>query len=81
MCSSDLPGSDAAVLRIKDSQRGIAFSNDCNGRHCYLYPYRGAKAAVAEAARNLACAGALPVAVTDCLNFGNPEKGEIYWQF
>jgi phosphoribosylformylglycinamidine synthase len=76
-----IPGSDAAVLRIKDSQRGIAFSNDCNGRHCYLDPYRGAKAAVAEAARNLACAGALPVAVTDCLNFGNPEKGEIYWQF
>jgi len=76
-----IPGSDAAVLRIKDSPRGIAFSNDCNGRHCYLDPYRGAKAAVAEAARNLACAGALPVAVTDCLNFGNPEKGEIYWQF
>ena len=76
-----IPGSDAAVLRIKDTQRGIAFSNDCNGRHCYLDPYRGAKAATAEAARNLACAGALPVAVTDCLNFGNPEKGEIYWQF
>ncbi len=76
-----IPGSDAAVLRIKDTERGIAFSNDCNGRHCYLDPYRGAKAAVAEAARNLSCAGALPVAVTDCLNFGNPEKGEIYWQF
>ncbi len=76
-----IPGSDAAVLRIKDTTRGIAFSNDCNGRHCYLDPYRGAKAAVAEAARNLVCAGALPVAVTDCLNFGNPEKGEIYWQF
>ncbi len=76
-----IPGSDAAVLRIKGTQRGIAFSNDCNGRHCYLDPYRGAKAATAEAARNLACAGALPVAVTDCLNFGNPEKGEIYWQF
>ena len=76
-----IPGSDAAVLRIKGTDRGIAFSNDCNGRHCYLDPYRGAKAAVAEAARNLACAGALPVAVTDCLNFGNPEKGEIYWQF
>ncbi len=76
-----IPGGDAAVLCIKDSPRGIAFSNDCNGRHCYLDPYRGAKAAVAEAARNLSCAGALPVAVTDCLNFGNPEKGEIYWQF
>ncbi len=76
-----IPGSDAAVLRIKGTERGIAFANDCNGRHCYLDPYRGAKAAVAEAARNLSCAGALPVAVTDCLNFGNPEKGEIYWQF
>ncbi len=76
-----IPGSDAAVLRIKDTPRGFAFSNDCNGRHCYLDPYRGSKAAVAEAARNLSCAGALPVAVTDCLNFGNPEKAEIYWQF
>jgi phosphoribosylformylglycinamidine synthase len=76
-----IPGSDAAVLRIKDSKRGIAFVNDCNGRHCYLDPYRGAKAAVAEAARNLSCSGALPVAVTDCLNFGNPEKGDIYWTF
>ncbi len=76
-----IPGSDAAVLRVKDTARGIAFVNDCNGRHCYLDPYRGAKAAVAEAARNLSCAGALPVAVTDCLNFGNPEKGDIYWTF
>jgi phosphoribosylformylglycinamidine synthase len=76
-----IPGSDAAVLRIKGTSRGIAFVNDCNGRHCYLDPYRGAKAAVAEAARNLSCAGALPVAVTDCLNFGNPEKGDIYWTF
>jgi len=69
------------VLRVKGTPRGIAFVNDCNGRHCYLDPYRGAKAAVAEAARNLSCAGALPVAVTDCLNFGNPEKGDIYWTF
>src|SRR5664280_855740 len=76
-----IPGSDAAVLRIKGTSRGIAFTIDCNGRHCYLDPYRGAKAAVAEAARNLSCAGALPVAVTDCLNFGNPEKGDIYWTF
>ena len=76
-----IPGGDAAVLRIKDSRRGIAFSTDCNGRHCYLDPRRGAQAAVAEAARNLSCSGALPIAVTDCLNFGNPEKGEIYWQF
>jgi phosphoribosylformylglycinamidine synthase len=76
-----IPGSDAAVLRIKGTRLGIAFTTDCNGRHCYLDPYRGAKAAVAEAARNLSCVGALPVAVTDCLNFGNPEKGGIYWQF
>jgi len=76
-----IPGGDAAVLRIKGTPRGIAFTNDCNGRQCYLDPYRGAKAAVAEAARNLSCAGALPVAVTDCLNFGNPEKGDIFWQF
>ena len=76
-----IPGGDGAVLRIKDSRRGIAFSTDCNGRHCYLDPRRGARAAVAEAARNLSCSGALPIAVTDCLNFGNPEKGEIYWQF
>jgi phosphoribosylformylglycinamidine synthase len=76
-----IPGSDAAVLRIKDGERGLAFASDCNGRHCYLDPRRGARAAVAEAARNLSCTGALPIAVTDCLNFGNPEKGEIYWQF
>jgi phosphoribosylformylglycinamidine synthase len=76
-----IPGSDAAVLRLKETDRGIAFVNDCNGRHCYLDPYRGAKAAVAEAARNLSCVGAQPVAVTDCLNFGNPEKGEMYWTF
>ena len=76
-----IPGSDAAVLRIKDTARGVAFATDCNGRHCYLDPRRGARAAVAECARNLSCVGALPVAVTDCLNFGNPERGDIYWQF
>ena len=75
------PAATPRCCASRAPQRGIAFSNDCNGRHCYLDPYRGAKAAIAEAARNLACAGALPVAVTDCLNFGNPEKGEIYWQF
>jgi phosphoribosylformylglycinamidine synthase len=76
-----IPGSDAAVLRVKDTRLGIAFATDCNGRHCYLDPLRGAKAAVAEAARNLSCVGALPLAVTDCLNFGNPEKAEMYWTF
>jgi len=76
------PGAaDAAVLRIKGSKKGIAVTTDCNSRYVYLDPYRGGQIAVAEAARNLACAGALPLAVTDCLNFGNPEKPEIFWQF
>jgi phosphoribosylformylglycinamidine synthase len=76
-----LPGSDAAVLRIKGTNKAIALTVDCNGRYCYLDPFEGGKAAVAEAARNLVCSGAKPLAVTDCLNFGNPEKPGIYWQF
>lgn len=76
-----LPGSDAAVLRIKGLKQGIAVTADCNSRYCYLDPHLGAQHAVAEAARNLACAGARPLAVTDCLNFGNPEKPEIMWEF
>ena len=73
-----IPGSDAARAAHQGHRSAASPScNDCNGRHCYLDPYRGAKAAVAEAARNLAAAARLPVAVTDCLNFGNPEKGEI----
>ena len=81
------PGADAAVLRLGDtgrseiSQRGIAVSTDCNGRYCYLDPYRGAQIAFAEAARNLSCVGAEPAAITDCLNFGSPEKPEVYWTF
>ncbi|MFA4874050.1 MAG: phosphoribosylformylglycinamidine synthase subunit PurL [bacterium] len=75
------PGADAAVLRLKDSKKGIAISTDCNSRYCYLDPYAGAALAVAEAARNLSCVGAEPMAITDCLNFGNPEKPEIMWQF
>ena len=75
------PGADAAVLRIRGSKKGIAMTVDCNARYTYLDPYRGGALAVAEAARNLACTGAKPLAVTDCLNFGNPEKPEIYWQF
>lgn len=75
------PGGDAAVLRIKGTPKGIALTTDCNGRFCYLDPYTGGGLAVAEAARNLACTGARPLAVTDCLNFGNPEKPEIFWQF
>jgi len=76
-----LPGSDAAVLRIKGTNKGIAATADCNSCYCFLDPYRGAQIAVAEAARNLVCSGADPAAVTDCLNFGNPEKPESFWQF
>ncbi|HEC93551.1 MAG TPA: phosphoribosylformylglycinamidine synthase subunit PurL, partial [Candidatus Atribacteria bacterium] len=74
------PGDDAAVLRIKRTKKAIALTTDGNGRYCYLDPLMGGKIAVAEAARNLSCKGALPRAVTDCLNFGNPEKETIYWQ-
>ncbi len=76
-----LPGSDATVLRIKGTKKGIAATTDCNSRYCYLNPYRGAQIAVAEAARNLVCSGADPAAVTDCLNFGNPEKPDRFWYF
>lgn len=76
-----LPGSDAAVLRLRGTKKGIALTTDGNGRYTYLDPYVGGKLAVYEAARNLAVSGAEPVAVTDCLNFGNPEKPEIFWQF
>ena len=74
------PGDDAGILKIKGSKRGIAFTTDGNGRYCYLDPFTGGEIAVAEAARNLSCKGALPMAVTDNLNFGNPEKEEIFWQ-
>jgi phosphoribosylformylglycinamidine synthase len=75
-----LPGGDAAVLRVKQTGAGLAVCTDGNGRHAYLDPYRGGKAAVAEAARNVSCVGALPIAITDCLNFGNPENPPIAWQ-
>lgn len=75
------PGSDAAVIRIGGSDKAIAAATDCNGRYCYLNPYEGAKAAVAEAARNVACSGATPIAITNCLNFGNPYKPEVYYGF
>ena len=75
------PGSgDAAVLRVRGTQRAIALTTDCNARYCGLDPKLGAMHAIAEAARNLACVGAEPIAVTDCLNFGNPERPEIYYQ-
>ena len=76
-----LPGSDSAVLRVRETKKGLAVTADCNSRYVYLNPYKGAKIAVAEAARNLSCSGALPKGVTDCLNFGNPEKPEAFWQF
>lgn len=76
-----LPGSDAAVLRLKGTNKALSATTDCNSRYCYLHPFRGAQIAVAEAARNLVCSGAEPAAVTDCLNFGNPEKPDRYWQF
>ena len=75
------PGSDAAVVRIKETGQGIAAVTDCNGRHCYLDPYEGTKGAVAEAARNIVCSGAKPLAISNCLNFGNPYKPEVYWTF
>jgi len=77
----ELPGSDAAVLRIKGTPKGVAISTDCNSNYCYLNPRLGGKIAVAEAARNLVCSGAEPLAITDCLNFGNPEKPGVMWQF
>ncbi|MCL5981308.1 MAG: phosphoribosylformylglycinamidine synthase subunit PurL [Firmicutes bacterium] len=80
-CTVVLPGSDAAVLRLRGTKKGLAMTCDCNSRYAYLDPYTGGKIAVAEAARNLVCSGAEPLAVTDCLNFGNPEKPEIFWQF
>jgi phosphoribosylformylglycinamidine synthase subunit PurL len=76
------PGAgDAGVIRIKGSQRGLAMALDGNSRWCYLDPRLGAMHAVAESARNVACAGAVPVGATNCLNFGNPEKPHIMWQF
>jgi len=77
----NLPGQGAGVVRIKGTDRAVAMSVDGNGRYCYLDPYRGAMLAVAEAARNVACAGARPLAATNCLNFGNPERPAIMWQF
>ena len=76
-----LPGMGAGVVRIKGTRRALALSVDCNGRFVYLDPFLGAQHAVAEAARNVACAGGLPIGATNCLNFGNPEKPDVMWQF
>ncbi len=74
------PGSDAAVVRVRGTNKGLAMTTDCNSRYIYLDPVTGGKIAVAEAARNVVCSGAKPLAITDCLNFGNPENPEIFWQ-
>ena len=74
-------GAGAGVVRVKGTRRALAFSVDGNGRYCWLDPYRGAMLAVAESARNVACAGGRPIGATNCLNFGNPERPEIMWQF
>ncbi len=75
------PGSDAAVITIRGTKKALAITTDGNGRYIYLDPYVGGAIAVAEAARNIVCSGATPLALTDGINFGNPEKPEIYWQF
>ncbi len=72
---------DSSLIRIKDTEKAIAMTVNCNSRYCYANPRKGAMIAVAESARNLACTGAKPLAITDCLNFGNPENPEIMWQF
>jgi phosphoribosylformylglycinamidine synthase len=76
-----LPGMGTAVVRVKGTRRALALSVDGNGRFVYLDPFAGAQLAVAEAARNVACAGAEPIGATNCLNFGSPERPEIMWQF
>jgi phosphoribosylformylglycinamidine synthase len=74
------PGGDAAVLRIKGTKRAVALCTDGNARHCYLNPFEGGAMAVAEAARNVSCTGATPIAITNCLNFGSPEDPTVYYQ-
>ncbi len=74
------PGGDAAMLRVKGTRLGLAVTTDCNSRYCHLDPHLGAQLAVAEAARNIVATGAQPLAVTDCLNFANPDRPEVYWE-
>ncbi|HPY00175.1 MAG TPA: AIR synthase related protein, partial [Candidatus Marinimicrobia bacterium] len=75
------PGGSAAVIRIKGTRKALAIKTDGNGRYTYLNPYKGGAIAVAESARNVVCSGARPIAITNCLNFGNPYDPEIYYQF
>ena len=74
------PGGDAAVIRVRGSKKALSLKTDCNGRYVYLDPRTGGRIAVAEAARNVACTGARPMAITNCLNFGNPSRPEVYFQ-
>lgn len=74
------PGSSAGVIRVSGTNKGLAMTADCNSRYIYLDPETGGKIAVAEATRNLVCSGAEPIAATDCLNFGSPDKPEVFWQ-
>ena len=74
------PGSSAGVIRVSGTNKGLAMTSDCNSRFVYLDPETGGKIAVAEAARNLICSGAEPIAITDCLNFGSADKPEVFWQ-
>ena len=75
------PASDAAVVRLRGTRKALALKTDCNGRYVYLDPLMGGRIAVAECARNVACAGARPLAITNCLNFGNPKRPEVFFQF
>lgn len=75
------PGSDAALVRVRDTNKAVSVTANCNSRYVYLNPRVGGQIAVAESGRNIVCTGATPLAITDCLNFGNPEKPEIMWQF
>ncbi len=75
------PGSDAAIIRIRKTNKALATCTDCNGRYCYLNPRVGGRIAVAESARNVVCSGAKPLAITNCLNFGDPYDPEVYWTF
>ena len=76
-----LPGSDAAVIRVKEKRRGLAMTLDSNARYCKVDPRAGARLVVAEACRNLVVSGARPLALTNCLNFASPERPEVMWQF
>jgi phosphoribosylformylglycinamidine synthase subunit PurL len=76
-----MPGGDASVVRLKNSKKGLALKTDCNAKYVYLNPYMGGMIAVCESARNVVCTGATPLAITNCLNFGNPYNPEVYYQF